>query len=81
MMLKDDPRVWFGIDGGRLTDVELTANISLPMAGEMGIEVQYHEYDQDKPQSGFNAPAGAQPLSQMMQSQGAFGATAPTPAF
>lgn len=62
MMLKSDPRVWFGIDGGKLTDVDLTAEITVPMAGTMGIEVQYHEYNQDQPQSGFDAPAGAQPL-------------------
>lgn len=63
MMLKSDPRVWFGIDGGRLTDVALSADITIPMAGPMGIEVQYHEYNQDQPQKGFEAPAGAQPLS------------------
>lgn len=63
MMLKSDPRVWFGIDNGKLTDVDLTAEIKIPMAGTMGIEVQYHEYNQDQPQTGFDAPAGATPLT------------------
>jgi hypothetical protein len=63
MMLKSDPRVWFGIDNGRLTDVDLTAEIKVPLAGSMGIEVQYHEYNQDRPQTGFDPPADATPLS------------------
>lgn len=61
-MLKSDPRVWFGIDNGKLTDVELTAQLTIPFAGPMGIEVQYHEYNQDQPQTGFDAPAGATPM-------------------
>ncbi|MBJ7459656.1 MAG: hypothetical protein JHD02_10745 [Thermoleophilaceae bacterium] len=61
-MLKEDPRVWFGIDGGKLTDVALTAELTIPFAGPMGIEVQYHEYNQDQPQTGFDAPAGATPM-------------------
>jgi hypothetical protein len=64
-MLKDDPRVWFGIDNGKLTDVELTAALKIPFAGEMGIEVQYHEYNQGQPQSGFDAPAGATPITSL----------------
>lgn len=62
-MLKSDPRIWFGVAGGVLTDVELTATINIPFGGPMAIEVQYHEYNQDKPQSGFDPPAGATPLS------------------
>lgn len=62
-MLKSDPRVWFGIDGGKLTDVELTADLMIPFAGPMGIEVQYHEFNQDKPQGEFLAPSGATPMS------------------
>lgn len=64
-MLKTDPRVWFGIDNGKLTDVELTAELTIPFAGPMGIEVQYHEYNQDQPQTGFDAPAGATPMGDM----------------
>ncbi|MGH2958758.1 MAG: hypothetical protein ACRDKE_04090 [Solirubrobacterales bacterium] len=64
-MLKSDPRVWFGIDGGKLTDVALTAKLTIPFAGTMGIEVQYHEYNQDQPQTGFDAPAGATPMGAM----------------
>jgi len=64
-MLQKDPRVWFGIDAGKLTDVELTAQLAIPFAGPMGIEVQYHEYNQDQPQTGFDAPAGATPLSSL----------------
>lgn len=63
-MLKSDPRVWFGIDNGKLTDVDLTAELEVPMAGTIGIEVQYHEYNQGQPQTGFDAPAGATPLPQ-----------------
>lgn len=63
-MLKSDPRVWFGIDNGKLTDVDLTAELKLPMAGTIGIEVQYHEYNQGQPQTGFDAPRGATPLPQ-----------------
>jgi hypothetical protein len=62
-MLKSDPRVWFGIDGGKLTDVVLTADLTIPFAGPMGIEVQYHEFNQDQPQKGFVAPPGATPSS------------------
>jgi hypothetical protein len=61
-MLKSDPRVWFGIDNGKLTDVALTAKLTIPFAGPMGIEVQYHEYNQDQPQTGFDAPSGATPM-------------------
>lgn len=64
-MLKSDPRVWFGIDNGKLTDVALTARLTIPFAGPMGIEVQYHEYNQDQPQTGFDAPAGATPMGDM----------------
>jgi hypothetical protein len=64
-MLKTDPRVWFGIDNGKLTDVELTAQLTIPFAGQMGIEVQYHEYNQDQPQTGFDAPANATPMGDM----------------
>lgn len=64
-MLKSDPRVWFGIDNGKLTDVALTAELTIPFAGPMGIEVQYHEYNQDQPQTGFDAPAGATPMGDM----------------
>jgi hypothetical protein len=61
-MLKKDPRVWFGIDGGVLTDVALNAVLQVPLAGQMSIEVQYHEYDQNMKQSGFDVPSGATPL-------------------
>jgi len=64
-MLKSDPRVWFGIDNGKLTDVALTAELTIPFAGPMGIEVQYHEYNQDQPQTGFDAPSGATPMGDM----------------
>lgn len=64
-MLKSDPRVWFGLDNGKLTDVELTAQLTIPFAGPMGIEVQYHEYNQDQPQTGFDAPANATPMGDM----------------
>jgi methionine-rich copper-binding protein CopC len=64
-MLKSDPRVWFGIDNGKLTDVELTAQLTIPFAGQMGLEVQYHEYNQDQPQTGFDAPANATPMDSM----------------
>lgn len=64
-MLKSDPRVWFGIDNGKLTDVALTAELTIPFAGPMGIEVQYHEYNQDQPQTGFDAPSGATPMGAM----------------
>jgi hypothetical protein len=64
-MLKSDPRVWFGIDNGKLTDVALTAKLTIPFAGPMGIEVQYHEYNQDQPQTGFDAPSGATPMGDM----------------
>jgi hypothetical protein len=64
-MLKDDPRVWFGIDNGKLTDIALTAELSIPFAGPMGIEVQYHEFNQDQPQTGFTAPTGATPMGDM----------------
>jgi hypothetical protein len=70
MMLKRDPRVWFGIDGGRLTDVELTADVTVPFAGTMGLEVQYHEYNQDGEQSGFDVPSGAVPLDSLSQLPG-----------
>jgi hypothetical protein len=61
-MLKSDPQVWFGIDNGKLTDVALTAQLMIPFAGPMGIEVQYHEYNQDQPQTGFTAPPNATPM-------------------
>ncbi|MBJ7354016.1 MAG: hypothetical protein JHC98_04260 [Thermoleophilaceae bacterium] len=64
-MLKEDPKVWFGIDNGKLTDVELTAQLTIPFAGPMGLEVQYHEYNQDQPQTGFDAPANATPMGDM----------------
>lgn len=64
-MLKSDPRVWFGIENGKLTDVALTAKLTIPFAGPMGIEVQYHEYNQDQPQTGFDAPSGATPMGDM----------------
>jgi hypothetical protein len=66
-MLKSDPRVWVGITNGRLTDVELTAKLMIPFAGPMGIELQYHEFNQDQPQEGFTAPPGATPIGSMQQ--------------
>lgn len=70
-MLQSDPRVWFGLDGGRLTDVDLTADLTIPFGGKMHIEVQYHEYNQDQQQTGFDAPAGAAPLSSLTALPGA----------
>jgi predicted small secreted protein len=62
-MLTQDPRVWFGIDAGKLTDVVLSAQLTIPFAGPMGIEVQYHEFNQNQPQAGFDPPANAVPVS------------------
>lgn len=64
-MLKKDPRVWFGIDNGALTDVALNAVLTIPLAGSMTLDVQYHEYDQNKPQTGFDVPPNATPLPSM----------------
>jgi hypothetical protein len=61
-MLTSDPRVWFGIDNGKATDVTLATEVKLPFAGEMRIEVIYHEFNQGGRQSGFTAPSGATPL-------------------
>lgn len=66
-MLSEDPRVWFGIDQGRLTDVSLAATIEVPLAGRMKIEVTYHEFNQDGEQQGFEAPAGATPITSPAQ--------------
>jgi hypothetical protein len=62
-MLTEDPRVWFGIDAGKLTDVVMTAQLTIPFAGPMGIEVQYHEFNQNQPQTGFDPPANATAVS------------------
>lgn len=61
-MLESDPRLWFGIDAGKMTDVVLQAKIKMPMAGQMQLDVAYHEYNQGGTQSGFDAPSGATPL-------------------
>lgn len=66
-MLQGDPRVWLGIDGGKVTDVVLRANVKLPFAGEMKLDVAYHEYNQGGQQTGFEAPAGATPLTSPSQ--------------
>ena len=71
VMLAGDPRVWFGIDNGALTDVELTAALNIPLAGQMGIQLQYHEYNQNQPQTGFDVPPNAQPMSALQQQLGA----------
>ena len=78
-MLKSDPRIWFGVAGGVLTDGELTATINIPFGGPMGIEVQYHEFKQDQPQSGFDPPAGATPLGSFDALPGATSNSAPSP--
>lgn len=69
-MLKSDPRVWFGIDRGRVTDVVLSAALEIPLAGEMKLEVSYHEFNQGRPQGGFNPPADATPISSAAQFAG-----------
>lgn len=66
-MLKGDPRVWFGIDAGRLTDVVLTAEMTIPFAGSMKLELIYHEFNQDGKQTGFQPPSGATPLESATQ--------------
>jgi hypothetical protein len=62
-MLNGDPRLWFGIDAGKLTDVVMTGQLTIPFAGSMGVEVQYHEFNQNQPQTGFDPPANATPVS------------------
>jgi hypothetical protein len=66
-MLKSDPRLWFGIDGGRLTDVVLSADLEIPLSGPVKLEVIYHEFNQDRPQTGFDPPAGAIPITSPAQ--------------
>ncbi|MFT4049537.1 MAG: hypothetical protein QM648_06830 [Solirubrobacterales bacterium] len=63
-LLEKDPRVWFGIDDGKLTDVSLSARLNVPFAGSMELNVIYHEFNQNGSQTGFDAPAGATELSQ-----------------
>ncbi len=70
-MVKSDPRVWFGLDAGRLTDVVLSARLSVPLAGPMTVELAYHEYNQDGEQSGIEAPSGAVPMPSLDQLVGA----------
>lgn len=77
-MLKKDPRVWFGIDNGVLTDVALTGTLNMPFGGTMGLEVQFHQYDLNKPQTGFDAPANATPLNSMDELKLQGGATSAT---
>lgn len=66
-MLRSDPRVWFGIDSGKATDVVLAADVEIPLAGKMRIEVIYHEFNQGGQQSGFQAPPGATPITSPTQ--------------
>jgi hypothetical protein len=69
-MLRSDPRVWFGIDGGKATDVVLTVDVELPIAGSMRVELTYHEYNQGASQTGFDVPPGATPISSPAQLSG-----------
>lgn len=62
-MLKSDPRVWLGIDRGKVTDVVLSAKLTLPMVGPTKLDAIYHEYNQGAPQTGFTPPANATPIS------------------
>lgn len=66
-MLASDPRVWFGIDGGKLTDLALSAKLNVPFAGKMKVDLVYHEFNQGAEQSGFEAPAEATPLGSLDQ--------------
>lgn len=61
-MLKSDPRVWIGIVDGRATDVALSAKLDMMGLGTSKVEVTYHEFNQDKKQTGFDVPAGAKPM-------------------
>lgn len=74
-MLKKDPRVWFGIDAGVLTDVAMTGQLTIPFAGTMSLEVQFHQFNLNQPQTGFDPPANAAPLNSLdeLKSQGATG--------
>lgn len=60
-MIKEDPKLWFGIRSGVLTDVALDAEIAVPFAGNVKLSVQYHETAQGQPVT-IEAPANAQPL-------------------
>lgn len=60
-MLKEDPKLWFGIRSGVLTDVALDADIAVPFAGNVKLSVQYHETAQGQPVS-IEAPANAEPI-------------------
>lgn len=65
-MVKEDPKLWFGIQGGVLTDVALDATIAVPLAGNMKLSVQYHETSQGEPVE-IEAPASAEPLGSLDQ--------------
>lgn len=60
-MLKENPKLWFGIRSGVLTDVALDADIAVPFAGNVKLSVQYHETAQGQPVS-IEAPANAEPI-------------------
>jgi hypothetical protein len=65
-MLKEDPKLWFGIRSGVLTDVAMEADIAVPFAGNVKVSVQYHETGQGEPVT-IEAPANAQPLGSIDQ--------------
>lgn len=66
-MVKSDPRVWFGLENGRLTDVILSVRLKVPLVGSMKVELAYHEYNQDGEQSGIQALPGAVPMPSLDQ--------------
>jgi predicted small secreted protein len=81
-MLKKDPRVWFGLDNGLLTDVALTGSLTIPFAGKVDLEVQFHQYDLNKPQTGFAPPTNATPLNSLNELPGSSSSgTTSTPGF
>lgn len=65
-MLQSDPKLWFGIQNGVLTDIAMEADLNVPMAGAMKISVQYHETNIGQPVE-VVVPAGAQRVESMQQ--------------
>lgn len=74
-MLKSDPQIWIGIVDGRATDVALSAKIDMMGMGSSKVEVSYHEFNQDKEQSGFDAPKNAKPMPSLDQLGGSTAST------
>lgn len=56
-LIRKNPSVWFGISGGVLTDVALSANLVFPMGMTMSMTMQYHEYNQGKSIGRLRIPA------------------------